>query len=158
MFFCFIELLNLVFLQFSRSLDCEHSHIKFESFFFFLRFALENVVIHVCGKTVIPTTNHNFAFLPKEFHLKKIQGLEDLLNVTREHIKEMSRNHATELSLAQNNTRTEFQGIWCAINSTQSDLQRELKKVKVNLTEQVCLSLFNSLRQMKSTLVLKIWL
>lgn len=95
---------------------------------------------------VSSTTNHNFAFLPKELYLKKIQGLEDLLNVTREDIKEMSRNHSTELSLAQNNTRTEFQGIWCAINSTQSDLQRELKKVKVNLTEQVCLSLFNSLR------------
>ena len=87
---------------------------------------------------VSSTTNHNFAFfVPKEFHLKKIQGLEDLLNVTREDIKEISRNHSTELSLAQNNTKRVFQGIWCAINSTQSDLQGELQKVKVNLTKQV---------------------
>ena len=91
---------------------------------------------------VSSTTNNNFAFLLKEFHHKKIQRLEDLLNVTREDIKEISRNHSTELSLAQNITRIEFQGIWCAINSTQSDLQGELKKVKVNLTEQVNSTIF----------------
>jgi len=81
-------------------------------------------------------------FLPKEFHLKKIQGLEDLLNVTREDIKEISRIHSTKLSLAQNITRREFQAIWCAINSTQSDLQEELQKVKVNLTKQVNSTIF----------------
>ena len=73
------------------------SYIYFESFliFFFFRFAPENVAI--CGKNdskyqsaVSSTTNHNFAFLPKEFHLKKIQGLEDLLNVTREDKKNIS--------------------------------------------------------------------
>ena len=76
-------------------------------------------------------------FLSKELHFKKIQGLENLLNFTRQDIKKASQEQLTALSLAGNFTRREFRGVWTAINSTQNDLLLQIKKVTDNLTEQV---------------------
>ncbi|KAJ7351852.1 hypothetical protein OS493_035157 [Desmophyllum pertusum] len=65
-----------------------------------------------------------------EQHLKKIHGLENLLNFT-------SYDHCTALWLAGNFTNTELRRVWTALNSTQIDLLRQLNEVKDNLTEQV---------------------
>ncbi|XP_078349722.1 uncharacterized protein LOC144634584 [Oculina patagonica] len=72
-----------------------------------------------------------------ELHFKKIQSLQNLLNSTRQDIKEMSREHLTALSLAGNFTRRELQGIWAVINSTKTGLLGQIKKVTDNLTEQL---------------------
>ena len=88
--------------------------------------------LRVCSQLTI-----NKIFLLKELHFKRIQGLENLLNFTRQDIKKVSRQQLTALSLAGNLTRREFHGVWTAVNSTQNDLLRQIKKVKDNLTEQV---------------------
>ena len=88
--------------------------------------------IDVCSKLTI-----NKIFLSKELHFKKIQGLENLLNFTRQDIKKASREQLTALSLEGNFTRRMFHGVWTAINSTQNDLLLQMKKVTDNLTEQV---------------------
>ena len=71
----------------------------------------------------------------------KIQGLENLLNNTRNDIKEVSREHFKTLWLAGNFTNAELHRVWTAVKSTQIDLLRQLKKVKDNLTEQVSCTL-----------------
>ena len=88
--------------------------------------------IDVCSQLTI-----NKVFLSKELHFKKIQGLENLLNFTRQDIKKASREQLTALTLEGNVTRREFHGVWTAINSTQNDLLLQMKKVTDNLTEQV---------------------
>ncbi|KAJ7351854.1 hypothetical protein OS493_035159 [Desmophyllum pertusum] len=76
----------------------------------------------------------------EEQHSKKIQGLENLLNVTRHDINNVSREHFKTLWLAGNFTNVELHRIWTAVNVTQIDLLRQLKKVKDNLTEQLNLT------------------
>ncbi|KAJ7370686.1 hypothetical protein OS493_030804, partial [Desmophyllum pertusum] len=72
----------------------------------------------------------------EEQHSMKIQGLENLLNNTRKDIKEVSREHFKTLWSAGNFTNAELRRVWTAVNSTQIDLLRQLKKVKDNFTEQ----------------------
>ncbi|KAJ7351862.1 hypothetical protein OS493_035167 [Desmophyllum pertusum] len=76
----------------------------------------------------------------EEQHSKKIQGLENLLNVTRKDINEVSREHFKTLWLAGNFTNAELRRVWTSMNLTQIDLLRQLKKVKDNLTEQLNLT------------------
>ncbi|KAJ7351847.1 hypothetical protein OS493_035152 [Desmophyllum pertusum] len=88
-------------------------------------------------KIEIEEQKSNNASLFEEQHSKKIQGLENLLNVTRHDIKNVSREHFKTLWLAGNFTNAELHRVWTAMNLTQIDLLRQLKKVKDNLTETV---------------------
>ncbi|KAJ7351849.1 hypothetical protein OS493_035154, partial [Desmophyllum pertusum] len=102
----------------------------------------------------------------EEQHSKKIQRLENLLNDTRKDIKEVSREHFKTLWLAGNFTNAELHRVWTAVNLTQIDLLRQLKKVKYNLTEQLNLttvhlqtsdaSLFASLSEVNASITEKV--
>ncbi|KAJ7351851.1 hypothetical protein OS493_035156 [Desmophyllum pertusum] len=76
----------------------------------------------------------------EEQHSKKIQDLDNLLNVTRQDINNVSQEYFKTLWLTGNFTNAELHRVWTAVNLTQIDLLRQLKKVKDNLTEQLNLT------------------
>ena len=73
----------------------------------------------------------------QEKNLKKIHDLENLLNVTREDAREMSRQHFIALWSAGNLTKKEIHSVWTAVNTSQVHLLGKLRRVEDNLTEQV---------------------
>ena len=81
-------------------------------------------------------TNIIFHF-PKNQHLKKIQHIEELLNITRGNMKEESKNHYTALWLVGNSTKMDLRSIRVVLNVTRGNMARQLKEVQDNLTEQV---------------------
>ncbi|KAJ7351860.1 hypothetical protein OS493_035165 [Desmophyllum pertusum] len=98
---------------------------------------------------------------------RKFSASRTLLNDTRKDIKEVSREHFKTLWLAGNFTNAELHRVWTAVNLTQIDLLRQLKKVKYNLTEQLNLnnststnlfdaSLFASLSEVNASITEKV--
>ena len=81
-------------------------------------------------------TNIIFHF-PKNQHLKKIQHIEESLNITRDNMKEESKNHYTALWLVGNSTKMDLRSIRVVLNVTRGNMARQLKEVQDNLTEQV---------------------
>ena len=79
----------------------------------------------------------SFFYFPKDQHLKRIQQIEKLLNITRENMKEESKKYFTALWLAGNSTKTDLQSISMVLNATRGNIVRQLKEVRDNVTEQV---------------------
>jgi len=91
-----------------------------------------------------------------ELHFKKIQGLENLLNSTRQNAQEVSRQHFTAIWTAGNLTMKEFHRVWAAMNTSQNSLVEKLRQVKDNLTEQLNLttvSLQSDVASLRASLV-----
>ena len=76
-------------------------------------------------------------YLTKDQHLNRIQQIEELLNVTRENMKEESKKYFTALWLTGNSTKMDLQSIRMVLNVTRGNIVRQLKEVQDNLTEQV---------------------
>nr|XP_058943546.1 collectin-12-like [Pocillopora verrucosa] len=70
-------------------------------------------------------------------HLKKIQQIEELVNITRDNIKEESKKHFTALWLVGNSTKMDLRSIRVVLNVTRGNIVRQLKEVQNNFTEQV---------------------
>ena len=60
-----------------------------------------------------------------------------MLNDTREDMRSMSREQSTALEQAQNSTVTELLRVRMLVNSTQTIIMTQLKKVHENMTEKV---------------------
>ena len=60
-----------------------------------------------------------------------------MLNDTREDMRNMSREQSTALEQAQNSTVTELLRVRMLVNSTQTIIMTQLKKVQENITEKV---------------------
>ena len=60
-----------------------------------------------------------------------------MLNDTREDMRNMSREQSTALELTQNSTVTELLRVRMLVNSAQTILLTQLKKVHENMTEKV---------------------
>ena len=60
-----------------------------------------------------------------------------MLNDTREDMRSMFREQSTTLELAQNSTVTELVRVRMLVDSTQTILLTQLKKVHENMTEKV---------------------
>ena len=60
-----------------------------------------------------------------------------MLNDTREDMRNMSREQSTALEQAQNSTVTELLRVRMLVNSTQTIIMTQLKKVHENMTEKV---------------------
>ena len=90
----------------------------------------------MCTWKIFFATNIIF-HLPKDQHLKKIQQIEELLNITRDNIKEESKKHFTALWLVGNSTKTDLRSIRVVLNVTRGNIVRQLKEVQNNFTEQV---------------------
>ena len=65
-----------------------------------------------------------------------IQHLTDMLNDTREDMRNMSREQSTALELAQNSTVTELVRVRMLVDSTQTILLTQFKKMHENMTEK----------------------
>ena len=76
-------------------------------------------------------------FLLKDHHSELIQYLTNMLNDTREDMRNMSREQSTALELTQNSTVTELLRVRMLVNSAQTILLTQLKKVHENMTEKV---------------------
>ncbi|CAH3044120.1 unnamed protein product, partial [Pocillopora meandrina] len=72
-----------------------------------------------------------------DHHSKLIQHLTDMLNDTREDMRNMSREQSTALELAQNSTVTELVRVRMLVDSTQTILLTQFKKMHGNMTEKV---------------------
>ena len=83
----------------------------------------------------IPNTKSSF--LLKDHHSELIQYLANMLNDTREDMRNMSREQSTALELTQNSTVTELLRVRMLVNSAQTILLTQLKKVHENMTEKV---------------------
>ena len=83
----------------------------------------------------IPNTKSSF--LLKDHHSELIQYLTNMLNDTREDMRNMSREQSTALELTQNSTVTELLRVRMLVNSAQTILLTQLKKVHENMTEKV---------------------
>ena len=81
--------------------------------------------------------NTKSSFILKDRHSELIQHLTNMLNDTREDMRNMSREQSTALELAQNSTVRELLGVRMLVNSTQTILLTQLKKVHENITEKV---------------------
>ena len=79
----------------------------------------------------------SFFYFPKDQHLKRIQQVEELINITRKKMKEESKRYLNALWLAGNSTKTDLQSIRMVLNATCGNIVRQLKEVQDNLTEQV---------------------
>ena len=90
----------------------------------------------MCTWRIFFATNIIFHF-PKDQHLKKIQQIEELLNITRDNIKEESKKHFTALWLVGNSTKMDLRSIRVVLNVTRGNIVRQLKEMQNNLTEQV---------------------
>ena len=88
--------------------------------------------MQVCA---IPNTKSSF--LLKDHHSELIQYLTNMLNDTREDMRNMSREQSTALELTQNSTVTELLRVRMLVNSAQTILLTQLKKVHENMTEKV---------------------
>mgnify|MGYP000441728192 CR=1 FL=1 len=86
---------------------------------------------------VCATPNTKSSFVLKDHHSKLIQHLTNMLNDTREDMRNMSREQSTALELTQNSTVTELLRVRMLVNSTQTILLTQLKKVHENMTEKV---------------------
>ena len=60
-----------------------------------------------------------------------------MLNDTRKDMRNMSREQSTALEQAQNSTVTELLRVRMLVNSTQTIIMKQLKKVHENMTEKV---------------------
>ena len=60
-----------------------------------------------------------------------------MLNDTREDMRNMSREQSTALEQAQNSTVTELLRVRMLVNSTQTIIMTQLKKVHENIAEKV---------------------
>ena len=60
-----------------------------------------------------------------------------MLNDTREDMRNMSREQSTALEQAQNSTVRELLRVRMLVNSTQTIIMTQLKKVHENMTEKV---------------------
>ena len=69
-----------------------------------------------------------------------------MLNDTREDMRNMSREQSTALELTQNSTVTELLRVRMLVNSAQTILLTQLKKVHENMTEKVPCFLLLALR------------
>ena len=83
------------------------------------------------------TRNTKSYFILKDHHLKLIKHLTNMLNDTREDMRNMSREQSTALEQAQNSTVTELLRVRMLVNSTQTIIMTQLKKVHENMTEKV---------------------
>ena len=83
----------------------------------------------------IPNTKSSFVL--KDHHSDLIQYLTNMLNDTREDMRNMSREQSTALELTQNSTVTELLRVRMLVNSAQTILLTQLKKVHENMTEKV---------------------
>ena len=92
----------------------------------------------------IPNTKSSF--LLKDHHSELIQYLTNMLNDTREDMRNMSREQSTALELTQNSTVTELLRVRMLVNSAQTILLTQLKKVHENMTEKVPCFLLLALR------------
>nr|XP_058940010.1 collectin-12-like [Pocillopora verrucosa] len=72
-----------------------------------------------------------------DHHSKLIQHLTDMLNDTREDMRNMSREQSTALELAQNSTVAELLRVRMLVDSTQTILLTQLKKMHENMTKKV---------------------
>ena len=90
----------------------------------------------MCTWKILFAINILFHF-PKDQNLKRIQQIEELLNITRENIKEESKKHFTALWLAGNSTKIDLKSIRMVLNETRGNIVGQLKEVQDNLTEQV---------------------
>ena len=90
----------------------------------------------MCTCKILFAINILFYF-PKDQNLKRIQQIEELLNITRENIKEESKKHFTALWLAGNSTKIDLKSIRMVLNETRGNIVGQLKEVQDNLTEQV---------------------
>ena len=90
---------------------------------------------------VCATPNTKSSFVLKDHHSKLIQHLTNMLNDTREDMRNMSREQSTALELAQNSTVAELLRVRMLVDSTQTILLTQLKKVHENMTKKVPLSL-----------------
>ena len=83
----------------------------------------------------IPNTKSSFIL--KDRHSELIQHLTNMLNDTREDMRNMSREQSTALELTQNSTVTELLRVRMLVNSAQTILLTQVKKVHENMTEKV---------------------
>ena len=83
----------------------------------------------------IPNTKSSF--LLKDHHSALIQYLTYMLNDTREDMRNMSREQSTALELTKNSTVTELLRVRMLVNSAQTIILTQLKKVHENMTEKV---------------------
>ena len=87
--------------------------------------------------SVCATPNTKSYFILKDHHFKLIKHLTNMLNDTREDVRSMSREQSTALEQAQNSTVTELLRVRMLVNSTQTIIMTQLKKVHENMTEKV---------------------
>ena len=83
----------------------------------------------------IPNTKSSFIL--KDRHSELIQHLTNMLNDTREDMRNMSREQSTALELTKNSTVTELLRVRMLVNSAQTIILTQLKKVHENMTEKV---------------------
>ena len=83
------------------------------------------------------TPNTKSYFILKDHHFKLIKHLTNMLNDTREDMRNMSREQSTALEQVKNSTVTELLRVRMLVNSTQTILLTQLKKVHEIMTENV---------------------
>ncbi|XP_044185144.1 uncharacterized protein LOC114957841 isoform X4 [Acropora millepora] len=81
--------------------------------------------------------NSNNTKIVTDKHLRKIQNLEILMNVTRQEAEEANWQHSTALWSAGNFTLKEFLRVWTTVNASQAVFSQELRKVRNNFARKL---------------------
>lgn len=81
--------------------------------------------------------NSNNTKIVTDKHLRKIQNLEILMNVTRHEAEKANWQHSTALWSAGNFTLKEFLRVWTAVNASQAVFSQELRKVRNNFARKL---------------------